>query len=68
VTAGSGSGQPGYSGGVPPNAGHSAWWLHQSQSRLGLGRKSPVFPARRIAAQIASRVRANRRSSGSSGR
>src|SRR5262249_59592831 len=57
----------GYGGGVPPNAGQSAWWSHQAHSRLGLGRKSPVCLALLIAAQIACRVRSNRRSSSASG-
>ncbi len=34
-------GHPGYSGGVPPNAGHSSWNEHHPHSFDFLGRKSP---------------------------
>ena len=33
-----GTGTSGRGGGVPPKAGHSAWWSHQSHSRLGRAR------------------------------
>ena len=48
-----GTGSTGSGGGVPPKAGQSAWWSHQSQSRLGLGRQSPFSVAREMADQIA---------------
>ena len=51
--------------GVPPQAGQMPWWLHHSQPRLRLGRKSPLSPARSTAVQMASRVRSKRRSSSS---
>ena len=54
-------------GGVPPNAGQTAWWAHQSHSRLGLGRQSPVSSAGRIARQIASTLRSVASRSASSG-
>ena len=62
-----GSGRSGSGGGVPPNAGQSAWWAHQSHSRLGLGRQSPVSSASRIAAQTASTLRSVASRSSSSG-
>ena len=53
---------------MPPNAGQSAWWLHQSQSRLGLGPEVlRVAVARSIACHSATRVRSNRSSSSASG-
>src|SRR5215217_3557838 len=57
------SGQPGYGGGVPPNTGQWAWCAHQSHSRDGWGRKSPVAPADWMARQIAINVFSNRSSS-----
>ena len=57
----------GSGGGVPPNAGQIAWWAHQSHSRDGLGRQSPVSSARRIACQIASTLRSVASRSCSSG-
>src|SRR5690348_6339020 len=61
------SGQPGYGGGVPPNTGQCAWWAHQSHSRDGCGRKSPVTPADWMARQIAINVFSKRSNSSRSG-
>ncbi len=66
-TATDGGAAAGSGGGVPPNAGQIAWWAHQSHSRLGLGRQSPVSSARRIACQIASTLRSVASRSASSG-
>ena len=60
--AGSGSG-----GGVPPNSGHSALWLHQSQSLLGRGRQSPASLARSMAFHSAATLRSVASRSDSSG-
>ena len=57
----------GNGGGVPPNDGHSAWWLHQPHSLLGFGRKSRSFVARSTASNKAISVRSNRASSAASG-
>ena len=43
------------------------WWGHQSHSRDGRGRKSPVWPADWIARQIAISVFSKRSSSSASG-
>ena len=42
----------GNGGGVPPNAGHTAWWSHQPHSRVLFGRKSPVLTARALAERL----------------
>ena len=39
----------GSGGGVPPNVGHNSWWAHQEHIGPGLGRQSPMRPARSMA-------------------
>jgi hypothetical protein len=67
VAAGSGDTATGSGGGVPPYAGQSAWWLHQSQTRPGFGWKSPDSSASEIALQIALTLRSVASRSSSSG-
>ena len=60
-------GRSGSGGGVPPNSGHSALWLHQSQSLLGRGRQSPASLARSMAFHSAATLRSVASRSDSSG-
>ena len=57
----------GSGGGVPPNSGHSALWLHQSHSLLGRGRQSPAARARSMACHSAATLRSVASRSASSG-
>ena len=52
---------------MPPNSGHSALWLHQSHSLLGLGRQSPAARARSMACHSAVILRSVATRSDSSG-
>ncbi len=57
----------GYGGGVPPNSGHRAWWLHQPHNLERRGRKSPVRTAVAIVRHKAITPRSNAINSASLG-
>src|SRR5699024_12885038 len=60
-------GHPGYSGGVPPNAGHRSWKEHQPHSFDVLGRKTPSLPSPSILAHRSPKSRSKYSSSSREG-